>query len=96
MREGAHFTSLEELDCASNVDALKQGIKSAIAIASDEVSSGKPFFGAEVKREQGNKELIRYVVAVGASRIKDRWPFDQGNPPAGASRSRRNGCVRRP
>lgn len=85
MREGAHFTSSEELDCASNVDALKQGIKSAIAIASDEVSSGKPFFGAEVKLEQGN-----------ASRIKDRWPFDQGNPPAGASRSRRNGCVRRP
>jgi hypothetical protein len=72
VREGARFTSSEELDCTSNVDALKEGIKSAIAIASDQLSSGKAFFGAEVKREQGNKELIRYAVAVGASRIKDR------------------------
>lgn len=72
MREGAHFASSEELDCASNVDVLKQGIKSAIAIDSDQLSSGKAFFGAEVKREQGNKELIRYIVAVGAFRIKDR------------------------
>ena len=66
------FTASEECDCASNEDALKQGLKSAIAIASEQVSSGKPFFGAEVKLEQGNKELIRYVVAVGASRLKDR------------------------
>lgn len=66
------FSASEDYDCASNVDALKQGIKSAIDIASDEVSSGKPFFGAEVMLEEGNTQLIRYVVAVGASLLKNQ------------------------
>lgn len=64
------FTSSDDYDCESNVDALKQGIKSAIAIAGDQVSSGKPFFGAELTLEEGNKQLIRYIVAVGASPLK--------------------------
>ena len=64
------FTSCDDYDCAGNEDALKQGLKAAIAIASDQVSSGKPFFGAELTLEQGNKQLIRYVVAIGASPLK--------------------------
>lgn len=65
------FTSSDELDCQSNEDALKEGIKSAISIASDQVSAGKPFFGAVITLEEGKKELLRYVVSVGASRLKD-------------------------
>ncbi|NUQ18317.1 MAG: hypothetical protein HOP95_07675 [Sphingomonas sp.] len=64
------FTSSDDYECACNEEALKQGIKSAIAIASDQVSSGKPFFGAEMTLEQGNKQLIRYIVAIGASPLK--------------------------
>lgn len=66
------FSTSEEFDCPSNEDALKHGLKSAIAIASDQVSAGKPFFGAEVSLEQGNELLLRYVVAIGASRLKNQ------------------------
>ena len=64
------FTSSDDYDCGSNEDALKYGIKSAMAIASEQVASGKPFFGAEVVLEQGNKQLIRYIVAVGGAPLK--------------------------
>lgn len=64
------FTASEEQDCAGPDQALKEGIKAAIAIATDHVASGKPFFGAEVVLEEGNKKLARYVVAVGASSLK--------------------------
>jgi hypothetical protein len=64
------FTSSEEQECATPDEALKQALTSAIAIASEHVASGKPFFGAEVRLEDGNKEVVRYVVAIGASRLK--------------------------
>ena len=64
------FTASEEQDCPSPDEALKQAIKAAIDIATDHVASGKPFFGAEVLLEEGNRKLARYVVAVGASSLK--------------------------
>ena len=44
---------------------------SAIAIAGDQVSHGSPFFGAEVRLDEGNKRIGRYVLAVGVSPLKD-------------------------
>ena len=64
------FTSCDDHDCATSDEALKEAIKSAILIATDHVASGQPFFGAEVSVAEGNKQLVRYVVAVGASRLK--------------------------
>lgn len=64
------FTSSDAYDAESQEAALKHAIRSAISIASDEVSSGKPFFGAEVTLEKGEEELIRYVIAVGGSPLK--------------------------
>ena len=59
------------MECATPESALKEAIKAAIAIATDPVSSGKPFFGAEVTLEHGNRELLRYVVALGANRLSE-------------------------
>ena len=42
----------------------------AIAIAAERVSHGSPFLGAEVTIEEGNKQIGRYVVSVGASLLK--------------------------
>jgi hypothetical protein len=64
------FTASEEQDCAGPDQALKEAIKSAIAIATDHVANGKPFFGAEVMLEEGDKKIARYVVGIGASRLK--------------------------
>jgi hypothetical protein len=64
------FTSSDEHECVDKPEALKQGIKAPIAIVTDQVSSGKPFFGAEILLEEGNKKIARYVVAVGASPLK--------------------------
>ena len=65
------FISTDDHECADKQAAHRQAIKAALDIAADQVASGKPFFGAEVTLEEGNKMLGRYVVAVGASPLKD-------------------------
>mgnify|MGYP006150533467 CR=1 FL=1 len=42
-----------------------------VTIAADQVSHGNPFFGAEVRLEDGDKLVGRYVVSVGATPLKD-------------------------
>jgi len=53
------------------VTAWQKAIGAAIGIAADQVSHGNPFFGAEVTLEEGNKQIGRYVVSVGATPLKD-------------------------
>lgn len=62
-----HFSQSAEQEARDVVEAWQKAIGAAIAIAADQVSHGNPFFGAEVTLEEGNKQIGRYVVAVGAT-----------------------------
>jgi len=66
-----HFSQAGEHEAADVVTAWQRALRSAIEIAADQVSHGNPFFGAEVRLEEGNKEIGRYVVSVGASPLKN-------------------------
>jgi len=66
-----HFSQAGEHEAPDVVKAWQKAIGAAIAIAADQVSHGNPFFGAEVTLEEGNKQIGRYVVAVGATPLKD-------------------------
>ena len=66
-----HFSSSNEYHCEDVVAAWKHAIKGALDIASEEVSRGNAFFGAEVALHQGEKRVGRYVISVGASPLKD-------------------------
>ena len=67
-----HFAQTGDHDAHDVVEAWQKAIGSAIAIAADQVSHGNPFFGAEVTLEEGNKQIGRYVVAVGATPLKEQ------------------------
>jgi hypothetical protein len=66
-----HFSQTGEQEAADNIEVWKAAISSAIAIAADQVSHGSPFFGAEVTIAQGNEQIGRYLVSVGAAPLKD-------------------------
>ena len=66
-----HFSSSEEQESPDVIKAWQEAIGSAVAIAGDQVSHGNPFFGAEVTLAEGNKQIGRYVVSVGATPLKD-------------------------
>lgn len=66
-----HFSDTMDLKARDVVPAWQEAIKTAITIAADQVSHGSPFFGAEVRLEEGKKLVGRYVVSVGATPLKD-------------------------
>ena len=66
-----HFSSTGEQESSDNIQAWKQAISSAITVAAEQVSHGNPFFGAEVTVTQGNEQIGRYIVSVGATPLKD-------------------------
>ena len=66
-----HFSQSAEQESPDVIKAWQDAIGAAIAIAADQVSHGSPFFGAEVTLAEGNKQIGRYVVSVGASPLKD-------------------------
>lgn len=66
----ADFRACEDYDLPSVEAARKQGIKAALAMGMDEVQAGKPFFGAEVRVEDGAETVSRAVVSVGASPLQ--------------------------
>ena len=68
------FRACNEHDLQTLDDAREQGIKSALEIGADEVAKGKPFFGAEVRVENGGELLGRYVVSVGFSPLQEPSP----------------------
>ena len=65
------FSARDEHDLTTAADARDEAIKGALAIASDEILKGKRFFGAEVRIEDGEDLVERYVVSVGASPIEN-------------------------
>jgi len=65
------FHACDEHELATASDAKTEGIKGALAIGSDEVSKGKQLFGAELKIEEGDELVGRFVVSVSASPIEN-------------------------
>lgn len=66
-----HYVSSNEHQCNDVADAWRHAIKSAVQIASEEVSHGNPLFAAEVVLDEGKKRIGRYVISVGVSPLKD-------------------------
>lgn len=66
-----HFSQTGEQEARDNIEAWKNAIASTISIAAEQVSHGNPFFGAEVTLTQGNEQVGRYLVSVGATPLKD-------------------------
>ena len=64
------FTACNEHELPSLEAARQQGVKAALAIGSDEVTKGKAYFGAEVRVQEGNKTIVRFVVSVGSSQLQ--------------------------
>lgn len=66
-----HFAQSGEHEAPDVIHAWRGAIRAAIEIGADQVSHGNPFFGAEVTLEEGNKQIGRYVVSIGATPLKD-------------------------
>lgn len=66
----ADFRACADHDFPSIDDARRQGIKAALAMGADEVHGGKPFFGAEVRVEDGGETVSRFIVSIGASPLQ--------------------------
>jgi hypothetical protein len=64
------FASSQEQEFSSAEGAMKQAVKAALQIGSDEIASGKPFFAAEVKVCRGSDVVGRSVVSIGASPLQ--------------------------
>ena len=64
------FDDSNEIDKPSADQARAEALKSALQIGVDEVCKGTPFFGAEVRIENGSDVLERLVVAVGVSPLR--------------------------
>ena len=64
------FTACNDHELPSMEEARRQGISAALAIGAAEVSGGQPYFGAEVRIQDGNDTLCRFVVSVGASQLQ--------------------------
>jgi hypothetical protein len=66
-----HFSDAMDLKAGDEMRAWQEAIKATITIAADQVSHGSPFFGAEVRLDEGERLVGRYVVSVGATPLKD-------------------------
>jgi hypothetical protein len=66
-----HFDQSAEMEAPDVIQAWQKAISSAVTIAADTVSHGAPFFGAEVTLTEGNKQIGRYIVSVGATPLKN-------------------------
>jgi hypothetical protein len=66
-----HFISEDDFQAADEQAALAKALRSALDIAAEQVSAGKPFFGAEVTLSRGEAVLSRMVVSVGVSPLKN-------------------------
>jgi hypothetical protein len=62
------FESSNQIDVPDLDHARAAGLKAALEVGADELCSGTPFFGAEVRLEMEVKE--RMVIAMGASRLR--------------------------
>ena len=64
------FSACDSHELPSAEEAGKQGIRSALAIGVEEVTGGESFFGAEIRIEEGDKTVRRFMVSVGATPLQ--------------------------
>ena len=64
------FDNSNEIHQPSADHARAEALKSALQIGVDEVCKGTPFFGAEVRVENGSEVVERLVVAIGVSPLR--------------------------
>lgn len=64
------FDDSDEIDRSSADEARAEALKSALQIGVEEVCRGAPFFGAEVRIEDGSDVLERLAVAIGVSPLR--------------------------
>lgn len=64
------FTSSNSIEAASPKAALSEGLKGTLQIGTEEVCRGSPFFGAEIRIQDGDKIVERMVVSIGASSLQ--------------------------
>ena len=64
------FDNSNEINQPSADRARVEAVKSALQIGVDEVCKGTPFFGAEVRVENGSEVVERLVVAIGVSPLR--------------------------
>ena len=64
------FESSNHHDAATVSEAQQRAIKGALEIGVEELSKGKPFFGAEVRVENGDELVSRFVVSMGVSALQ--------------------------
>jgi hypothetical protein len=61
------FSASNEYDGPDELAAREHAVESVLAIATEQVKAGKPYFGAHVTIAQGESELLQLVVSAGAS-----------------------------
>lgn len=64
------FASEDSINAPSLQHARTKALKGALAIGADEICKGIPFFGAEIRIQDGDKILERMVVAIGTSSLQ--------------------------
>lgn len=64
------FDCCDEIEAADLEAAGTQGLRSVLAIGTDDMCSGANFFGAEVQLELDGEVKKRFLVAMGQSPLK--------------------------
>ena len=64
------FDNSNEIERPSADAVRADALKGALQIGVDEVCNGTPFFGAEIRIEEGDQVVERLVVAVGVSSLR--------------------------
>ena len=64
------FEARDDLEAVDIRDAMKQGLRAALQIGSDEICNGKPYFGGEVCVEHSGGRKERFLVSIGQSPLK--------------------------
>lgn len=64
------FDDSNEINRPSADEARAEALKGALQIGVNEICNGTPFFGAEVRIENGDEVVERLIVAVGVSPLR--------------------------
>ena len=68
------FRESNESEHPDDASALKGAIRGALAIGTDEVCGGKPFFGADVTVAIDGEIIERRMVAIGSTSLQTPGP----------------------
>ena len=64
------FKAEEHQECSDLDAAKKHALKGALEIGSEQALNGHPLFGAEVRIDQSDETVARFLVTVGSSPLQ--------------------------